>query len=264
LEQTHKEFGVSISTIRDWERLRAENGSLTKRELSREPRIYRGEELRAYIDENPDAFLREIAAHFGGSAVGAHNALKREGITYKKNCDYSERDEEKRAAFEEELAAIPPETPVVYVDQCGVNKHLHRTMGRAPRGKKVKMKHPGRRYKRCNIIAGLCGQRVIAEQSYGWSTDSVWVADWLEGCLIPQLTAKSVIIMDNAPFHNKQALNTIAEAYGHRILWLPAYSPDKNRIEKVWANLKKWLRAFSHLFVSIHLAIRAYFQSKPL
>jgi hypothetical protein len=37
--------------------------------------------------------------------------------------------------------------------------------------------------------------------------------------------------MDNASFHRKIFLETIAEAYGHRILWLPAYSPDKNPIE---------------------------------
>jgi transposase len=84
LEETHKEFGVSISTIRDWERLREENGELSKRKLNRVPRIYPGEELQSYVKEHPDAFLHEIAEHFGGTAVGAFNALKREGITYKK------------------------------------------------------------------------------------------------------------------------------------------------------------------------------------
>jgi len=179
----------------------------------------------------------------------------------KKDCDYSERDEKKRAAFDEELANIPSETPVVYVDQCGVTKHLHRVKGRALRGKRVKMKHPGRRYKRSNVIAGLYGIRILAQRTYAWSTDSIWVAEWLEWCLIPLLTEAGVIIMDNAPFHNKHALNTIAQAYGHRILWLPAYSPDKNRIENVWANMKRWLRANAHLYQSIQLAVREYFQS---
>jgi len=84
LEETHREFGVSISTIRDWEKLREETGSLGKRELDRSPRVYPSEELHAYIAENPDAFLKEIAEHFGGSIPGAADALKREKITYKK------------------------------------------------------------------------------------------------------------------------------------------------------------------------------------
>ena len=84
LEKTHAEFGVSISTIRDWEKLLAQTGSLAKKELKREPRKYESEKLRAYVSENPDAFLKEIAEHFGGSVSGANDALKREKITYKK------------------------------------------------------------------------------------------------------------------------------------------------------------------------------------
>jgi transposase len=84
LTETFQEFGVSISTIRDWEAIRAVNGSLAKRELTRSPSVYKSEELQAYIAENPDAFLKEIAGHFGGSITGVHDALKRERITYKK------------------------------------------------------------------------------------------------------------------------------------------------------------------------------------
>lgn len=84
LEETYNEFGVSISTIREWEKLRSEKGSLAKKELKRSPRIYKSEELKAFISENPDAYLREIAEHFGGSIAGAFEALEREKITYKK------------------------------------------------------------------------------------------------------------------------------------------------------------------------------------
>jgi transposase len=84
LDETQKEFGISISTIRDWECLRANNGSLAKRELNRSARIYKPKELQPYVDENPDAFLKEIAEHFGGSVTGAFYALEREKITYKK------------------------------------------------------------------------------------------------------------------------------------------------------------------------------------
>ena len=84
LEETFQEFGISISTIRDWEAIRAANGSLEKRELNRSPSIYKSEELQVYIAENPDALLKEIAEHFGGSVTGAYEALKREKITYKK------------------------------------------------------------------------------------------------------------------------------------------------------------------------------------
>ena len=150
----------------------------------------------------------------------------------------------------------------MYIDESGVDKHLHREKGRAPRGKKVHKKHPGRRFKRRNIIAGLCADKVLGQCSYAWATDSVWFIEWFELVLIPLLAMGSVIIMDNASFHNHAVLEMIAQTYGHRILWLPAYSPDKNPIEHLWANMKKWLRNFSHNYPSIQIAIFEYFQVK--
>ena len=42
--------------------------------------------------------------------------------------------------------------------------------------------------------------------------------------------------MDNASFHKSPKLAEIAEKFDIQILYLPAYSPDLNPIEKVWAN----------------------------
>jgi len=68
--------------------------------------------------------------------------------------------------------------------------------------------------------------------------------------------------MDNASFHNRAFLETIAEAYEHKILRLPAYSPDKNPIEHLRANLKKWLRSYSENYAKIQDAVFEYFQLK--
>ncbi len=180
----------------------------------------------------------------------------------KKECEYDEQDEVKRALFDDELSKVSVNTPIVYIDESGIDKHLYREKGRAPRGIKVRKKHPGRRFKRRNIIGGMCGGKVLAQCTYAWSTDGVWFAEWFEYSLIPALALKSVIIMDNASFHNHTALETIAGAYGHKILWLPAYSPDKNPIEHLWANLKKWLRSFSKNYDTIQKAIFEFFKEK--
>jgi len=65
--------------------------------------------------------------------------------------------------------------------------------------------------------------------------------------------------MDNALFHRKPKLEQIARIFGLRIIWLPPYSPDLNRIEKLWANLKMWLKSFARLFSTIQDAIYHYF-----
>jgi transposase len=83
-EETGAIFKVGVSTIKRWLALLSETGSLEKRPLNRSASIFDSEKLKAYIEENPDAFLREIAEHFGGSITGAYYALEREKITYKK------------------------------------------------------------------------------------------------------------------------------------------------------------------------------------
>jgi len=77
-------FKVGTSTIKRWLTLLSETGGLQKRPLERTARKFEPEKLNAYVEENPDALLKDIAAHFGGTISGAADALKREKITYKK------------------------------------------------------------------------------------------------------------------------------------------------------------------------------------
>ena len=77
-------FNVGTSTITRWRALLSETGRLEKRPLNRIAPKFESEKLNAYIEENPDALLKDIAAHFGGSITGAFYALEREKITLKK------------------------------------------------------------------------------------------------------------------------------------------------------------------------------------
>ena len=83
-EQASVLFKVGTSTITRWLTLLSETGSLEKRALNRIAPLYESEKLNAYIEENPDALLKDIAEHFGGSITGAFYALAREKITLKK------------------------------------------------------------------------------------------------------------------------------------------------------------------------------------
>ena len=178
----------------------------------------------------------------------------------KKEIYYKERDEAERAEFVKELSEIPEETDVIYVDESGVQKEMNPTHGRAKRGVKLYQETSGKRTKKENVIAGYLNGIILALCIYTWATDTEWFCLWFEYTLIPLLKPNSVIVMDNATFHSRTYLPIIAEAYGHRILWLPKYSPDFNPIEHIWANMKTWLRNYSLYFSSIKLAIAYHFQ----
>jgi transposase len=83
-EKTSLIFKVGTTTIKRWLSLHRETGSLENKPLNRSASIFESEKLAAYIEENPDALLKDIAQHFGGSITGAFYALKREKITLKK------------------------------------------------------------------------------------------------------------------------------------------------------------------------------------
>ena len=70
------------------------------------------------------------------------------------------------------------------------------------------------------------------------------------------------VIMDNASFHRKGALEKIIGKSRRRIrlMFLPPYSPDLNPIEKSWANLKRRLRNSGQAFYGLHSAIKLFFE----
>jgi putative transposase len=45
--------------------------------------------------------------------------------------------------------------------------------------------------------------------------------------------------MDNAPIHRKSVIRQLVEAAGHRVIFLPRYSPDLNDIEHDFSALKR-------------------------
>jgi putative transposase len=67
---------------------------------------------------------------------------------------------------------------------------------------------------------------------------------WIEQIFVPSLERpeKSVLIIDNASHHPREKKFDIADEHGFRVIFLPKYSPDLNPIEKLWANIKNWLR----------------------
>lgn len=84
LDETHKVFKVSISTICKWEKQLKDEGNLEKRPLNRGFKKIDPEKLKNFVKEHPDAYLKEIAEEFNCSANAIHLALHRLKITRKK------------------------------------------------------------------------------------------------------------------------------------------------------------------------------------
>ena len=144
-----------------------------------------------------------------------------------------------------------------YVDESGFDAYYSREYGYAPRGEKVIGKVSGRHFARTSVVAAKKGKETIAAFAFNGSMDGGLFEGWLEHVFVPALKnhLKSVLILDNAPFHRKSEIYDIADAHGFRVMFLPPYSPDLNPIEKFWANIKSRLRLHMHKFPTFQAAL---------
>jgi len=154
----------------------------------------------------------------------------------------------------EKLKTIPHES-LVYVDECGIDQYLYREYAYSPRGQRVWEKISGKKFKRTNIIAGICQNDWVAPMEYDGTTDSVLFEFWFENGLLKEVKSGSIIILDNATFHKKAVLTDLVKKKNCLVLFLPPYFPDLNPIEKKWAWLKKKLRNILPDFNSFEQAL---------
>ncbi len=128
---------------------------------------------------------------------------------------------------------------VVYFDESGFASHKGRLSGWAIRGRKLYTNVKGKREKRTNLLMAQRGKNWLAPFVFTGSCTGKTVNEWVEKFLLEELKKPSIVIMDNAPVHNKKALRSVLKKHGHALLPLPPYSPDFNPVEQSFGAMKK-------------------------
>ena len=100
----------------------------------------------------------------------------------------------------------------------------------------------GRREGRVKMIAALCHKKLIAPFTIEGACNRTVFETWLESFLLPSLTIGQVVVMDNATFHKGGRISELIENAGCKLIYLPPYSPDFNKIEQCWSWLKSRIR----------------------
>ena len=80
-----KVFDVGVRTLFTWGKERREQGHLERKKRVVKKRKIPLDELKAFVEAHPDAFLREIAAHFDCAVPSVWAALKQIHVTLKNN-----------------------------------------------------------------------------------------------------------------------------------------------------------------------------------
>ena len=75
------------------------------------------------------------------------------------------------------------------------------------------------------------------------ATDAEVFQTYVRRVLCPSLRAGDIVIMDNLSPHKGVGAISLIEKVGAEVMFLPAYSPDLNPIERMWSKIKTYLRA---------------------
>ena len=117
-----------------------------------------------------------------------------------------------------------------------------RLHGRAPRGQRLVAPLPHGHWMTTTFVAALRHDEITAPCVFDGPMDGASFLTYVEHFLAPTLRQGDVIVMDNLASHKVAGVKEAIEQAGATLRYLPAYSPDLNPIEQVFAKLKAALR----------------------
>jgi len=131
---------------------------------------------------------------------------------------------------------------MIFLDESGVNLAMTRLYGWAPRAERAGGHAPKNWKGNVTLCAGVCQEGLLAPLLlFGPMTGDAFEA-YLEQFLLPELRPGDVVLCDNLSAHKRGGFAALIANAGAELVYLPPYSPDLNPIEKMWSQVKSWLR----------------------
>jgi transposase len=132
---------------------------------------------------------------------------------------------------------------LIFLDESGAKTNLTRLRGRALKGQRAHASTPHGHWHTTTMMSSVRLDGTIACMALEGTTDTESFRAYVEAVLVPTLRSGDLVVMDNlSPHKSDPTLALITQARAE-VLFLPAYSPDLNPIEKMWSKVKALLRA---------------------
>ena len=132
---------------------------------------------------------------------------------------------------------------MIFLDESCAKTNLTRLRGRAPRGQRVHAVCPCGHWHTTTLIGALRLDGSTACMSIEGAADTPVFNAYVRQVLLPTLRAGDIVVMDNLSPHKSEATLELLAQAGVDVVFLPAYSPDLNPIEKMWSKIKTALRS---------------------
>ena len=147
----------------------------------------------------------------------------------------------KRTLYDLSIRQLDPQK-LIYLDETGATLNMVYEFARSPVGERAHALKSTNRGTRISMIGALHFQGLVAELCFEGTLDTLMFNYFIEKHLAPKLQAGNVVILDNASAHNPDDLRDILTPLGVSVMFLPPYSPELNPIEKIWSQMKIYLK----------------------
>ena len=131
---------------------------------------------------------------------------------------------------------------LIFLDESGAKTNLTRLCGRAPRGQRVHARTPHGHWQTTTMMSSIRLDGSTACMALEGTTDTESFRAYVGQVLLPTLRPGDLVVMDNLSPHKSDPTLALITQAGAQVLFLPAYSPDLNPIEKMWSKVKSLLR----------------------
>jgi transposase len=167
-------------------------------------------------------------------------------LSSKKTLRASEQEREDIARQREQWPQFQTEIEpcrLVFLDESGAKTNMTRLYGRAGKGKRCCDKAPDGRWETVTMLSSIRLDGETESVLFEGAVDRAMFEAYIEQILGPSLRPGDIVVMDNLASHKSQAAQAFVESRSAAYLFLPAYSPDYNPIEKMWSKVKQILRS---------------------
>lgn len=131
---------------------------------------------------------------------------------------------------------------LIFLDESGAKTNLTRRCGRARKGQRAHASAPCGRWQTTTMISSLRLDGSTACMALEGTTDTESFRAYVGEVLVPTLRPGDIVVLDNLSPHKSDPTLALLTNAGAQVLFLPAYSPDLNPIEKMWSKVKALLR----------------------
>jgi len=119
---------------------------------------------------------------------------------------------------------------------------MTRRYGRSRRGQRAYGEAPRNFGRNVTLLAGLTLHGIAACLQVEMATTREVFEAFVAQVLVPMLRPGQVVLLDNLSVHKRSRAQTMMEAVGARVFYLPRYSLELNPIEMAWSKVKSVLR----------------------